>query len=46
MDLMKQQGRELKDTTKEKPTGEFAKMTATEKWVLVEKLLRDLGYIN
>ena len=45
-DCMKGKGKNLKDTTKEKPTADFSKMKADEKWALVEKLLRELGYIN
>jgi hypothetical protein len=45
-DFMKNKGKKLKDTKKEKPTVDFSKMKADEKWALVEKLLRDLGYIN
>lgn len=45
-DFMKSQGKELKDTKKEKSAVEFSKMSANDKWALVEKLLRDLGYIK
>jgi len=45
-EFMTQQGKEMKDTKKEKPAAEFSKMSANEKWVLVEKLLRDLEYID
>jgi len=45
-EFMKKQGKPLKDTTKDKPTKDFANMTAAEKWALVEKLLRNLGYID
>lgn len=45
-DFMKSQGVELKETEKEIPTTDFSKMSANDKWALVEKLLRDLGYIK
>ena len=45
-EFMAKQGKSLKDTKKDKPTVDFNKMKADEKWALVEKMLRDLGYIN
>ena len=45
-DFMKGKSKKLKDTKKVKPAVDFSKMKADEKWALVEKLLRDLGYIN
>lgn len=42
----KEKGIELKDTTKEKPSKEFAKLSTDEKWAIMEKIARDLGYIN
>jgi hypothetical protein len=45
-DFMKKQGKTLKDTTKIKPIKEFKNLSTAEKDALLEKLLRDLGYIN
>lgn len=45
-EFMSDQGKELKDTKQEKPATEFSKMSANDKWALVEKLLRNLGYID
>ena len=45
-DLMKQQGKELKDTKKSKPTKAFKNLSTNEKWELVEALLRGLKYID
>ncbi|MFA5383997.1 MAG: hypothetical protein WC364_04935 [Eubacteriales bacterium] len=44
--FMKAQGINAKNTEKEKPETDFDKMSANDKWALVEKMLRDLGYIN
>ncbi len=42
----KQQKLPLKDTKKEKPTKDFNSLSTAEKWAILEKIARDLGYIN
>jgi hypothetical protein len=45
-EFMKDKDKKLKDTKKEKPTADFSKMKADERWAILEKMARDLGYIN
>lgn len=45
-EFMKKQGKEMKDTAKVKPEKSFKDLKDTEKWALVEALLRDLKYID
>ena len=45
-ELMAKQGKAVKNTKKGKSQKEFSLLSASEKWVLVEKVLRDLGYLK
>lgn len=45
-EFMQKQGKPLKDTKKEKPSKTWANLTANEKWAVMEKIAKDLGYID